>query len=325
MRKIQWGVLGTADIAHGQTIPGMRLAENCELYAVAGRKMEKARQFQEEFGFQKAYEGYDALLQDPEVEAVYIPLPNSLHAEWSIRAMQAGKHVLCEKPLAPTEADARRMFDTAREHHVFLMEAFAYLHNPAVEAIKAELDAGAIGEIRYIDSAFIAGRRPDTDIRLRKETYGGALYDLGCYPVSMILRLTGSEPVQVKAAAQFSDRGIDLAASAVLIFENGITAGADCAMISEIGRLDRLHILGTQGEIHSPMYFNQAGEISYSVICNGKTETKTVCAPNNYQLEVEQLGRCILGEETPRVTEQFSVCCARTIERLLRAMGYELP
>jgi len=322
MRKIRWGVLGTADIARGATIPGMQLAKNCELYAVAGRRMEKAQQYQKQFGFQKAYEGYDALLQDPEVEAVYIPLPNSLHAEWSIRAMQAGKHVLCEKPLAPTEAEAVKLFRTAEENHVFLMEAFAYLHNPAVKAIKGELDAGTIGEIRYIDSAFIGGRRPDTDIRLRKETYGGALYDLGCYPISMILWLTGAEPDQIKATAHFSERGVDLETSAILLYEKGITASADCAMVPDIGRLDRLHILGTKGEIHSPIAFNQSGEITYSVTRDGKKETKTVYSESNYQLEVEQLGHCVAGEETPHVSAAFSICCARTMDRILKEIGY---
>ena len=322
MRKIRWGVLGTADIAHGQTIPGMQLADNCELYAIAGRSLEKAEQFQKEFGFLKAYEGYEALLQDPEVEAVYIPLPNSLHAEWSIRALQAGKHVLCEKPLAPTEAEAKKMFQAAAENHVFLMEAFAYLHNPLIDAVKAELDSGAIGEFRYIDSAFVTGRRPDTDIRLRRETYGGALYDLGCYPVSMILWMTGAEPAEVKASAHFSERGIDLETSAILLFDQGITAVADCGMIPGIGRLDRLHILGTKGEIHSPFYFNQPGEIRYSIFHDDVTENKTVYAANNYRLEVEQLGRCILGQETPRVSEAFSLRCARTMDKILGAIGY---
>ena len=322
MRKIKWGVLGTADIAHGATIPGMQLAENCELAAIAGRNLETAQQFQREFGFQKAYEGYEALLADPEVEAVYVPLPNSLHAEWSIRALQAGKHVLCEKPLAPTEAEAERMFRAAEDNHVFLMEAFAYLHNPAVEAIKAELDAGTIGEIRYLDSAFIAGRRPDTDIRLRRETFGGALYDLGCYPVSLILWLTGAEPEQIQAAGRFSSRKIDLETSAILYFGNETAARADCAMLPGIGRLDRLHILGTGGEIHSPMYFNQAGKITYTVIRNGQAETKSVIAKNNYQLEVEQLGYCIAGQAEPHVSAAFSLRCARTMDRILAEIGY---
>ena len=167
MRKVRWGVLGTADIARGQTIPGMQLAEHCELYAIAGRKLEKAKLYQEEFGFQKAYGSYDELLADPEVEAVYIPLPNDIHCEWTVKALKAKKHVLCEKPLAVSEAQAKEMFQAAEENGVMLMEAFAYLHSPFVKAVKAELDAGVIGEIRYLESAFITGRRPDTDIRLR--------------------------------------------------------------------------------------------------------------------------------------------------------------
>ena len=322
MRKIGWGVLGTADIAHGATIPGMCRAENCELVAIAGRNAEKAERFREEFGFRKAYEGYEKLLEDPEVEAVYIPLPNSLHAEWSIRALRAGKHVLCEKPLAPSEAEAREMFRVARENGVFLMEAFAYLHNPAVEAIRKELQSGTIGEIRMIDSAFIGGMRPDTDIRMRRETCGGALYDLGCYPVSLILWLTGAEPEQIQAAGRFSSREIDLETSAILYFGNETTARADCAMIPGIGRLDRLHILGTGGEIHSPMYFNQAGKITYTVIRNGQAETKSVIAKNNYQLEVEQLGYCIAGQAEPHVSAAFSLRCARTMDRILAEIGY---
>ena len=322
MRKIRWGVLGTADIAHGATIPGMQRAENCELFAIAGRNAEKAEQFRLEFGFKKSYEGYEKLLQDPEVEAVYIPLPNSHHAEWSLRALQAGKHVLCEKPLAPSEADAAKMFQTAREHHVFLMEAFAYLHSPFIDAVKADLDAGIIGEIRMIDSAFIGGTRPDTNIRMRKETLGGALYDLGCYPISMILWMAGREPVQVKAAATFSEKQIDLATSALLVFDHGITATADCAMVPDIFRMERFHILGTKGEIHSPVRFNQKGEIPYQVIRDGQKETKTVFAESNYQLEVEQLGRCILGLERPRVSEEFSLRCARTMDRILKEIQY---
>ena len=205
MRKVKWGVMGTADIARGQTIPGMQLAEHVELYAIAGRRLEKAEQYKEEFGFRKAYGSYDELLADPEVEAVYIPLPNDIHCEWTVKALKAKKHVLCEKPLAVSEAQAAEMFRAAEENGVNLMEAFAYLHSPFVKAVKAELDAGVIGDIVYLESAFITGRRPDTDIRLRKETYGGALYDLGCYAVSMAMWMLGKEPDEVLAMAQFSD------------------------------------------------------------------------------------------------------------------------
>ena len=210
MRKINWGVLGTADIARGQTIPAMKTADNCTLYAIAGRSLEKAQAFQREFGFEKAYGSYEELLNDPKVEAVYIPLPNDLHCAWTVRALQAGKHVLCEKPLAVSKAQAETMFRAAEENGVFLMEAFAYLHSPIVSVVRAEIEAGAIGEIRYLESAFLTGRRPDTDIRLRRETFGGAMYDLGCYAMSMALCLMGRDPETVRAAAQFSEKKIDL-------------------------------------------------------------------------------------------------------------------
>ena len=244
MRKVRWGVLGTADIARGATIPGMQQAEHCELYAVAGRKLEKAEAYRDEFGFKKAYGSYDELLADPEVEAVYIPLPNHIHCEWTVKALRAKKHVLCEKPLALSAQQAEEMFRAAEENGVLLMEAFAYLHSPFVQAVKAELDAGTVGEIRYLESSFITGRRPDTDIRLKKETGGGALYDLGCYAVSMAMWMLGKEPDTVRASAQFSERQIDLFTSALLLYENGTVANLDCGMLLPHGRQDRFRISG---------------------------------------------------------------------------------
>ena len=322
MRKIRWGVLGTAGIAYGQTIPGMQLAEHCELYAIAGRKIEKAKQYQEQFGFRKAYGSYDELLADPEVEAVYIPLPNHIHCEWTVKALRAKKHVLCEKPLALNAAQAKEMFAAAEENGMLLMEAYAYLHSPFVQAVKAEIDAGAVGEIRYLESAFIAGRRPDTDFRLHKEFGGGGQYDLGCYAVSMALRLLGKEPDTVLAKAQFLDSGVDVFSSALLLYENGPVVNLDCGMLPGIGRMDRFHLFGTEGEIHSPVEFNQCGELPYTVVRDGKKETKTVTAPNNYMLEVEQLSRCVLTGEKPFVSKDFSLMAARVTDRILDAIGY---
>ena len=322
MRKVRWGVLGTADIARGQTIPGMQQAEHVELYAIAGRKTEKARSYQESFGFRKAYGSYDELLADPEVEAVYIPLPNDLHCEWTIRALKAKKHVLCEKPLAVSEAQVEKMFQAAEENGVLLMEAFAYLHSPFVQAVKAELESGTIGDIRYYESAFITDRRPDTDIRLRRETYGGAMYDLGCYPLSMALWMLGKEPDEVLASAQFSEKKIDLFTAAFLLYGGGTVVKLDCGMVLPAGRLDRFRVFGTRGEIVSPMEFNQCGEIPYTVIRNGVEETKTVAVPNNYMLETEQLSRCVLYGEKPHVSGEFSRMTARVTDRIMKAIGY---
>ena len=152
MEKIKWGLLGTAKVARRCTMPGMLQAEDCELSAVAGRSLEKAEAFQREYGFRKAYGSYEELLADPEIQAVYIPLPNNLHPEWSIKALQAKKHVLCEKPLAPTAAQAEAMIRAAEENGVYLMEAFAYLHSPLIRAIREEIDSGAIGKLNYIES-----------------------------------------------------------------------------------------------------------------------------------------------------------------------------
>ena len=168
MEKVKWGVLGTANIARGCTIPGMKLADNCELYAIAGRSEEKAKAFKDEFGFCKAYAGYDALIEDPDVQAVYIPLPNDLHLKWVKAALKSGKHVLCEKPLALNAKEAREMFETAKENNVILMEAYAYLHTPYIESLKKDITSGIIGDVDYIESAFITQGYKE-DIRLHKE------------------------------------------------------------------------------------------------------------------------------------------------------------
>ena len=170
MEKVNWGVLGTAGIAKGQTIPGMKEALNCNLYAIAGRDPEKAGAFREQFGFEKAYASYDQLLADPQVEAVYIPLPNTLHYEWAKKALQCGKHVLCEKPLVPTVIEAEDLFKTAEENHVYLMEAFAFLHSPWVAAIRNELERGTIGEIRYVESQFVTSDYDLSNICGKKQT-----------------------------------------------------------------------------------------------------------------------------------------------------------
>ncbi len=324
MRSIRWGVLGTANIARGCTIPGMRLAENCELYAVAGRNREKAERFKSEFGFERAYDSYEALLNDPQVEAVYIPLPNSLHREWVIRAAKAGKHILCEKPMAPSAAQAAEMQAAARENGVILMEAYAYLHSPLTAAIKAELDRGAIGEVRYLENAFVTSDYDLSNIRMRRETLGGSVYDLGCYCVSQAIWLLG-EPEDARAVADFSDQGVDCLATGLMRFKNGARAAFTCGMVLDTDRdrrLDRLQIHGTAGVLRTDAAYNQAGRLSYQIVAEGETVTRYVDVPQNYSLEVAQLGRCIAQGEPPHVSADFTLATARTMDRLLASMGY---
>ena len=325
MKKVTWGVLGTAQIAKGHTLPGMMQAENCRMYAIAGRDMAKAEAFGQEFGFEKAYGSYEELLLDPEVEAVYIPLPNELHFQWTKKALQAKKHVLCEKPLAPTVAQMQQLAGIAKENGVFLMEAFAYLHSPYMAAVKEELESGAIGDVLYMESEFLTSDYDLSNIRMRKETFGGAVYDLGCYCTSQILYLFGCQPNKVQAVAEFSDQGIDTLTTAILSFPDGKKATLTCGMClnrDPFDRIDRFRIHGTRGHICSGEQFNADGDLVYTVTVDGKTTAKTVPTPQNYRLEVEQLGRCILEGEQPWVSAEFTAANGQLLEKILHCIGY---
>ncbi len=326
---VKWGVLGTAGIAAGCTIPGMKRAEGCELYAIAGRSLKKAEEFKERFGFEKAYEGYDALLSDPEVEAVYIPLPNNIHCEWVIKALQAHKHVLCEKPMAMNEAEMKRMFAAAEENKVILMEAYAYLHSPYVERLQKIAESGEIGEIDYIDTAFITQDYTE-DFRLHKELGGGGILDVGCYCTTMILSLIDSPIAYVKADAELDKAGVDHMASALIGFENGARASINAGMalgIDTSDRYDRLFIHGTKGYIRSDVEYNQEGELEFTVwVKNAGGERiahkEKVTASSNYSLELEQMNDCIRNGAKPHISKEFSLKNMHLLDRILDVSGY---
>ena len=292
MNRVKWGVLGTANIAKGCTIPGMQIAESVELYAIAGRSLEKAERFKKDFGFEKAYGSYDELLDDADVQAVYIPLPNGIHKEWVIKALNKKKHVLCEKPLALNADDAKEMFECAKSNGVYLMEAYAYLHSPYVASLKKDIKDGLIGDVDMIESGFLTQYYKE-DIRMYKDQGGGALYDLGCYTTTMILSLTDSEPEFVQASAEFSELGVDLMTSAVIRFKNGLRAAFNVGMV-----------------------------LGVNIVSDGKETVRKVKAPQNYSLETQQLSQCILGNETPFVTEEFSLKNAKLLDMIFDKIGY---
>ncbi|MGE4485189.1 MAG: Gfo/Idh/MocA family protein [Oscillospiraceae bacterium] len=318
--KIKWGVIGTANIARTCTIPAMLKAKNCELYGIASRTLAKAEEFRGIFGFKKAYGSYEALLDDPEIQAVYIPLPNHMHKEWVIKAAKKKKNILCEKPLSGTPADVQEMIDACDREGVIFMEAFAYLHSPAIKSIRQKIAEGAIGEVTVIETTFITPGYTD-DIRIKRETLGGAVYDLGCYNISMILGILGEEPMEVGASAHFNGEHIDDFTTAYLSFPSGVKASVFCAMCSG-RRGDRVVVYGTKGTLFSDIRFNQEGTLTYRIVRDDSVETVTVDTPDNYTLEIEQLGRCITDGEKPFVTHQMSMTFARTIEKVLRACNY---
>lgn len=321
---IKWGVLGTAGIANGCTIPGIIKAENAEAYAIAGRSEAKVNDFVNRFGFKKGYVGYEKLIEDKDVQAVYIPLPNDIHKEWVIKALNAGKHVLCEKPLAMSEAEVNEMFEAARKNNVYLMEAYAYLHSPYMESLVADVKSGIIGDVQFVDTAFLSQGYFE-DFRLHKEFGGGALYDLGCYCTTMILSLIDADFKNVKAVCQKTDLGVDRLTTAIMDFENGASASFCVGMVlgpNSMARHDRLYIKGTKGVIISDVPYNAEGMLSYRIEASGKTIVRAVNTPQNYCLEVTQLGNCIEGRETPFITESFSKKNAKLIDLILNEIGY---
>lgn len=318
--SIKWGVLGTANIADWGVIPGMLLADNCELYAIAGRRQEKVDAYVNKFGFTKGYVGYENLLNDPEVQAVYIPLPNDLHKEWVIKALNAHKHVLCEKPIAMNQSEAAQMYEVAKNNGVILMEAYAYLHSPYVASLKEDIKK--LGEIQFIESAFYTAGY-DEDIRLYKEHGGGMIYDLGCYCTTMFLSLIDSKVSFVKAVADMTDKGVDASSAVIMTFENGVRGAFNVGMVlGRDARYDRLYIKGTKGTIISPVEYNGTGHVTYDVIVDGVRETREIDVPNNYKLEVENLGRAIEGSDKPLITPEFSLKNMGLLDTILEEIGY---
>lgn len=321
---VKWGVLGTAKIAAGCTIPGMLEAEKCIPYAIAGRNAEKVKEYKEKFGFEKGYVGYDSLLEDKEVQAVYIPLTNDLHKEWVIKALNSGKHVLCEKPLALCASDAKEMFAAAKENGVILMEAFAYLHGDYMKSLVSDVKSGVIGDVLYIDTAFLT-QGYKTDFRLKKSQGGGMLYDLGCYCTTMILSLVDSDIEYAKSVAEKNEDGVDAFTASIVKFKNGVRASFDVGMVlgeDSNARYDRLFIHGTRGDIRSEAEYNGAGELSYRIIRNGDVAEKRIHVKQNYSLEINQLSNCILTGEKPHVSEEFSVKNATLLDTLLESIEY---
>ena len=251
---VRWGILSTADIGVRKVIPGIRKAARCEVVAIASRDGEQARAVADQLGIPSAHASYEALLADPGVDAVYIPLPNHMHMDWTIAALRAGKHVLCEKPLAMTADDAQRMVDVAHETGLHLMEAFMYRQHPSWAAAMDLVESGRIGTLTAVQSWFSYYNDDATNIRNIVEYGGGALFDIGCYTINLSRMVFGGEPLHIQASVR-RDRatGVDALVSAILDFDGGI-ASFTCAIRSESDQ--RVHIYGTEGRISIDIPFN---------------------------------------------------------------------
>jgi predicted dehydrogenase len=289
---IRWGVLGVANIARRAVIPAMRRSGNVRLAAIASRERARAEEAAREFGFARAHGSYEALLDDPDVQAVYIPLPNALHREWTIRCAESGKHVLCEKPLALSPAECGEMIAACREHRVLLMEAFMYRFHPRTEEVARLVRAGDLGEVRMVRAAFtFQATNPARNVRFRPDLGGGALYDVGCYTVN-VSRMVLGEPEEVFACGRIGEYGVDEQVGALLRFGGGRLAVIDCGLT--LPRREEYEVLGTQGYLRVPRAFLPgAADAEIEIWRAGERTSRSVPGAEQYQRMVEQFGHAI--------------------------------
>lgn len=293
MQKVRWGVLGAAHIAERAAIPGIQASATGIVAAVASRREDQARAMAERFAIPAWYGDYDALLASPDIDAVYIALPNHLHAPWTIRAAQRGKHVLCEKPAALNAGQAAEMVAAGRTFGVQFAEAFMYRHHPRYRTIRAILERGEIGAVRAIDASFTFNiSDAPTNVRFDRSMGGGGLYDVGCYPVSAARLILGREPIAATVVAQCSPRhgGVDMMASGLLEFPEGVALTFRCGMWT-YGH-QSLEILGERGRISVPTPF--LGPPDFTVEAGGRTRSETFPDLNPYSLEADDIGYAIL-------------------------------
>lgn len=255
MNTIRFGVLGTAKIARTQVIPAMQQSHLCEVAAIGSRTADSAQQTADELGIPASYGSYEALLEAPDIDAVYIPLPNHLHVDWTIRALMAGKHVLCEKPIGLDTDEVNRLIDaTARYPDLKVMEAFMYRHHPQWVEAKRLVDAGEIGELITVQSFFSYYNDNPDNIRNKAEIGGGGLMDIGCYSVSLSRFLFDAEPIRVCGFADFDPQfGTDRVFSGMMDF-SGRVATFTCS--TQMTKYQRVNILGTRGRIEILIPFN---------------------------------------------------------------------
>jgi D-xylose 1-dehydrogenase (NADP+, D-xylono-1,5-lactone-forming) len=318
-RKISWGVLSTANIGRAAVIPAIQASNNGMLIAVASRSAERARDFAAAAGIRRSYGSYEALLDDEEIDAVYIPLPNNLHREWTLAAAAAGKHVLCEKPLGLTAAECEEMDRGARENGVLLMEAFMYRFHPRTERVRELVRAGAIGPLLAIQSSFTFRLRSEDNIRMTPELGGGALMDVGCYCVNVSRTLAGSEPVEVQAFASWAKTGIDAQMAGTLRFEDGLLAQFDCALTLE--RRESYQVVGPEGQLSiASAFVPGTGETTIDET-HGRAGTTihTVSGADEYRLMVEHFAESILGGTPVRYPATEAAANLRVIEALYRS------
>ncbi|HEY6962215.1 MAG TPA: Gfo/Idh/MocA family oxidoreductase [Gaiellaceae bacterium] len=317
---VKWGIVSTADI-NRKVIPPAQESPKIDVVAVASRDAARAQAYAREWAIPRSYGSYEELLADPDVDAVYISLPNTMHTEWSIKAVEAGKHVLCEKPFTRSPDDVTRAWDAADAAGRFLSEAFMYRHHPQTKKAKELVASGAIGELRLVRSTFSYSLYDETNIRLRTDVEGGSLMDVGCYNVSWS-RLIAGEPERVTAEAWFGPSGTDWVFTATMRFPGDVIATFDCG--TALTNRDEVEIVGSEGSLFldDPYHCNTP---VIEVRKDGDVERVEVERQNPYRLELENVSDAIRGDAELLLGREDALGQARTLEALHRSATTNEP
>lgn len=309
---VNWGVLGYARIARLSVIPAIGRAANARLLAVASRNAAELPGDQ----WQKTYNSYDALLADDDIQAVYIPLPNSLHKEWVIKALNAGKHVLCEKPLGLNAEEAQAMQQASKKQQRHLMEAVMYRYTDRTRVVKEILDSGVLGELRHINASFRFLLDRENTIKAKPELGGGALYDVGCYPVNFVGMVTGRLPLRCKSLVE-THGGVDTNLSALLQYDDGLIANIHCGF----NAFSRIYaeIIGTKGMLQiDNTFLDDAGEV-YLHQAEG-VRAIPVAASDRYKAEITHFSDAVLNPSSPLLSLDESIMNLQVLDMIRESM-----
>ncbi len=331
-KTVHWGILGCARIAATALIPGIKGSANGEVLAVASRDLTKAKEYARKFDIPRAYGSYEELLDDLEIQAVCVPLPNSLHKEWTIKAAEKGKHVLCEKPIACCAADAQAMNEACRQHGVLLMEAFAQRFHPQYQRAQELIQEGRIGRILRITAAMSRSLYPADDIRMNPSLGGGALMDLGCYCINTARHLVGSEPISVFATQEIGQSGVDERTTGTLYFPGGEILQFDTNLyLQDLHFEQGCTVYGEKGNIHIPQAFSQVEILRFGRMVEAtlfitahrigsrQTETVRIEAVHQWRLEQEFFAGRVLTERQIELPGENGLANMRVIDAVVQS------
>ncbi len=320
MTKIRWGILSTAKIGTGKVIPAIRQCKLGEVSAIASRNLAKAQEAAKELGIAKAYGSYEELLSDPEIDAIYNPLPNHMHVPWTKKAVEAGKHVLCEKPIALTSQEAQDLLDFSKAHpDIKVMEAFMYRFHPQWQKAKALLDDGSIGDLKTVHSFFSYMNTDPNNIRNMADIGGGGLMDIGCYNISLSRFMFDEEPQKVIGTLEYDPNfNTDRIATGILNFSSG-TASFTCS--TQLSSYQRVNIYGTTGRIEIEIPFNAPPDKPCKLWLQqgNDIEEITFDVLDQYTLQADAFAKAILDDAVVPTPLEDAVANMKVIERLFES------